>query len=178
MALLLATFVIPRIVRRFDKKTVMLSGMALAALAIMSSWFLLHPGLPALQLVLAVMMGAGMTTVWLLSGAFLADICDEDEFLNGYRREGIFASFYGFMVKLGFTGIAFTLGYVLSFIGYDAGADKMTPETLTRLRLFIAFFPSACIIGAMIAFSRYRLSRERVREIQEALRARREGRAS
>jgi Na+/melibiose symporter-like transporter len=54
----------------------------------------------------------------------------------------------------------------------------MTPETLTRLRLFIAFFPSACIIGAMIAFSRYRLSRERVREIQEALRARREGRAS
>ena len=178
VALLLATFVIPRIVRRFDKKTVMLSGMALAALAIMSSWFLLHPGLPALQLVLAVMMGAGMTTVWLLSGAFLADICDEDEFLNGYRREGIFASFYGFMVKLGFTGIAFTLGYVLSFIGYDAGADKMTPETLTRLRLFIAFFPSACIIGAMIAFSRYRLSRERVREIQEALRARREGRAS
>jgi GPH family glycoside/pentoside/hexuronide:cation symporter len=178
VALLLATFVIPRIVRRFDKKTVMISGMALAALAIMSSWFLLHPGLPALQLVLAVMMGAGMTTVWLLTGAFLADICDEDEFLNGYRREGIFASFYGFMVKLGFTGIAFTLGYALAFIGYEAGADEMTPQTLTRLRLFIAFFPSACLIGAIIVFSRYRLSRERVREIQEALRARREGRTS
>lgn len=78
---------------------------------------------------------------------------------------------------LAFTGIAFTLGYVLTFIGYDAGGDEMTPQTLTRLRLFIAFFPSACIIGAMIAFSRYRLSRERVREIQEALRARRKGRS-
>jgi Na+/melibiose symporter-like transporter len=49
----------------------------------------------------------------------------------------------------------------------------MTPESLTRLRLFIALFPSACIIAAMIVFSRYRLSRERVREIQTLLRERR-----
>jgi GPH family glycoside/pentoside/hexuronide:cation symporter len=160
-------------VRRFDKKTVLLSGMALSALAIMSSWFLLRPGWPALQLVLAVFMGGGMTAVWLLNGAFLADICDEDELQHGYRREGIFASFFGFVVKLGFTGIAFTLGYALVFIGYDAGADEMTPESLTRLRLFIALFPSACIIAAMIVFSRYRLSRERVREIQALLRERR-----
>lgn len=176
IALLAATFVIPRIVRRFDKKKVMLSGMTLSALSIMSSWFLLHPGWPALQLVLAVLMGAGMTTVWLLNGAFLADICDEDELQHGYRREGIFASFFGFVVKLGFTGIAFTLGYALAFIGYDAGADQMTPETLTRLRLFIAFFPSACIIVAIIIFSRYSLSRERVGEIQALLRERRASR--
>ena len=176
ITLLVATFVIPWIVRRFDKKKVLIGGMALAALAIMSSWFLLHPGWPALQLLLAVLIGGGMTTVWLLNGAFLADICDEDELQHGYRREGIFASFFGFVVKLGFTGIAFTLGYALAFIGYDAGADQMTPETLTRLRLFIALFPSVCIIAAIIIFSRYSLSRERVREIQDALRARRMGR--
>lgn len=173
-----ATFLIPLLVRRFDKKSVLMAGMTLAALTIMASWFLLHPGFPALQLLLAVVIGAGMSTVWLLNGAFIADICDEDELQHGYRREGIFSAFYGFMVKLAFTGIAFTLGYVLTFIGYEAGADEMTPQTLTRLRLFIAFFPSACIIAAMIAFSRYRLSRERVREIQALLRERREGRAS
>lgn len=167
------TFLIPLLVRRFDKKKVLLTGMALAALTIMASWFLLHPGFPALQLLLAVVIGAGMSTVWLLNGAFIADICDEDELQHGYRREGIFSAFYGFMVKLAFTGIAFTLGYVLAFIGYEAGADEMTPQTLTRLRLFIVFFPSACIIAAMIAFSRYRLSRERVREIQALLRERR-----
>jgi Na+/melibiose symporter-like transporter len=49
----------------------------------------------------------------------------------------------------------------------------MTPQALTRLRLFIAIFPSVCIIAAMIAFSRYGLSRERVREIQAQLAARR-----
>jgi GPH family glycoside/pentoside/hexuronide:cation symporter len=168
-----ATFVIPLLVRRFDKKKVLMSGMALAALTITASWFLLRPGFPALQLALALVIGAGMSTVWLLNGAFIADICDEDELQHGYRREGIFSAFYGFMVKLAFTGIAFTLGYVLAFIGYEAGADEMTPQTLTRLRLFIALFPSACIIAAIIAFSRYRLSRERVREIQALLRERR-----
>jgi Na+/melibiose symporter-like transporter len=85
------------------------------------------------------------------------------------------AAFYGFIIKLAFTGIAFTFGYVLAFIGYDAGSDSMTPEALTRLRLFIALFPSACIVAAMISFSRYRLSRARVREIQEALDVRRAG---
>jgi GPH family glycoside/pentoside/hexuronide:cation symporter len=171
---LCATFAIPLLVRRFDKKKVLMAGLTLASITILCSWFLLQPSQPALQLVLAVVIGAGMSTVWLLNGAFIADICDEDELLNGCRREGIFSAFYGFMVKLAFTGIAFTLGYVLTFIGYEAGAEKMTPETLTRLRLFIALFPSACLIAAIITFSRYQLSRERLHEIQAAIRERRE----
>jgi len=173
IASLAGTFAVPLLVRRFDKKTVLMSGMALAAVTIVCSWFLFHPGMPALQLILAVFVGAGMSAVWLLGGSFLADICDEDELQHGYRREGIFSAFYGFVIKLAFTGIAFTFGYVLAFIGYDAGSDSMTPQALTRLRLFIALFPSACIVAAMIAFSRYGLSRERVREIQDALAARR-----
>jgi GPH family glycoside/pentoside/hexuronide:cation symporter len=169
-----ATFVIPLLVRRFDKNKVLLGGLILASATILCSWFLLQPGLPALQLVLALVIGIGMSTVWLLNGAFIADICDEDELLNGCRREGMFSALYGFMVKLAFTGIAFTLGYVLTFIGYEAGAEKMTPETLTRLRLFIALFPSGCLIAAIITFSRYQLSRERLHEIQAAIRERRE----
>lgn len=176
VASLAGTFAVPLLVRRFDKKTVLMSGMALAAVTIVCSWFLFHPGIPALQLILAVFVGAGMSAVWLLGGSFLADICDEDELLHGYRREGIFSAFYGFVIKLAFTGIAFTFGYVLAFIGYDAGSDSMTPQALTRLRLFIALFPSACIVAAMIAFSRYGLSRTRVCEIQEALDARRASR--
>ena len=173
IASLAGAFAVPLLVRRFDKKTVIMSGMALAAVTIVCSWFLFRPGWPALQLILALFVGAGMSAVWLLGGSFLADICDEDDLQHGYRREGIFSAFYGFIIKLAFTGIAFTFGYVLAFIGYDAGSDSMTPQALTRLRLFIALFPSACIVAAMIAFSRYGLSRARVREIQVALDARR-----
>jgi GPH family glycoside/pentoside/hexuronide:cation symporter len=173
LASLAGTFAVPLLVRRFDKKSVLMGGMTVATAAIACSWFLFHPGFPALQLVIAVLVGAGMSAVWLLGGSFLADICDEDEFLHGYRREGIFSAFYGFIIKLAFTGIAFTFGYVLAFIGYDAGSDAMTPQALTRLRLFIAIFPSVCIIAAMIVFSRYGLSRDHVREIQAQLAARR-----
>jgi Na+/melibiose symporter-like transporter len=40
---------------------------------------------------------------------------------------------------------------------------ELSTQQVGRLRLLIAIFPSACIVAAMIAFSRYGLSRERVR---------------
>jgi GPH family glycoside/pentoside/hexuronide:cation symporter len=168
-----SAFVIPLLVRRFDKKKVLMGGLGLAALAVYSSWFTLSPAWPSLQILLALVIGAGMSACWLLNGAFIADICDEDEFLNGSRREGVFAAFFGFVVKLGFTSIALLLGYVLLLVGYQAGADLMSPETVFRLRLFVALFPSTCLVVAMIVFSRYSLSRGHLQEIQEALRLRR-----
>jgi Na+/melibiose symporter-like transporter len=170
-----SAFVIPLLVRRFDKRKVLMCGLGIAAIAILGSWFILNPALPGLQVLLAMVIGGGMSACWLLNGAFIADICDEDEFLNGSRREGVFAAFFGFVVKLAFTSIALLLGYVLLLVGYEAGSDLMSPETIFRLRLFVALFPSSCLLIAILVFSRYRLSRERVGEIQEALRARREG---
>jgi Na+/melibiose symporter-like transporter len=69
-----------------------------------------------------------------------------------------------------------TVGYALVFVGYDAGNEKMSPEALTRLRLFIALVPSVCLLAAMAVFVPYSLSRDRLREIQEALRLRRAAR--
>jgi GPH family glycoside/pentoside/hexuronide:cation symporter len=168
-----SAFVIPLLVRRFDKKKVLMCGLGIAAIAILGSWFILNPALPGLQVLLAMVIGGGMSACWLLNGAFIADICDEDEFLNGSRREGVFAAFFGFVIKLGFTSIALLLGYVLLLVGYEAGSDLMSPETTFRLRLFVALFPSSCLLIAILLFSRYSLSRARVGEIQAALRERR-----
>jgi Na+/melibiose symporter-like transporter len=77
------------------------------------------------------------------------------------------------VIKLGFTSIALLLGYVLLLVGYEAGSDLMSPETTFRLRLFVALFPSSCLLIAIFLFSRYSLSRARVGEIQAALRERR-----
>lgn len=166
---IVSSFLIPKLVRRFDKKEVLLAGLIISGTAIVMTWFLLNPAFPALQLILAVVIGFGMSACWLLNGSLIADICDEDEWLTGHRREGMFAAFFGFIVKMAFTGIAFLLGFVLTFIGYDAGADQMGPETVFRLRLFIAIFPSLCLLGAVLVFSRYSLNRARLSEIQEQL---------
>lgn len=169
-----SSLVIPRLVRRFDKKEVLMAGLIVTALFILLTWFLLTPAMPALQLVLALVIGSGMSACWLLNGSLIADICDEDELLTGHRREGMFAAFFGFIVKMAFTGIALLLGFVLTFIGYQAGADTMGPETIFRLRLFIAIFPSLCLLGALLVFSRYSLDRTRLSEIQEQLRVRKQ----
>lgn len=170
---LASTFLIPVLVRILDKKKVLLGGVGVAALAILSSWFLFNPAMPALQLVLSAFIGFGMSACWLLNGAFIADICDEDELQNGVRREGMFSAVFGFVIKLAFTAIALLLGYVLKFIGYEAGSDAMLPETVLRLRLFVALFPSSCLLLAILVFSRYSLTRQRIREIQELCRQRR-----
>ena len=144
-----------------------------AALAILCSWVLFNPAVPALQLTLSIFLGFGMSTCWLLNGAFIADICDEDELQNGVRREGMFSAVFGFAIKLAFTAIALLLGYVLKLIGYEAGANTMQPETVLRLRLFVALFPSSCLLLAILSFSRYSLNRHRVQEIQAELTRRR-----
>lgn len=169
---LVGSFIIPQLVKKFGKKKVLIGGLCLAAASVFSTWFMITPSRPALQLLPAVLIGFGMMACWLLNGAFAADICDEDELVYGFRREGIFSAVFGFVIKLSFTAIALLLGYLLKFIGYSAGAETMSPEAILRLRLFLALFPATCMLLAALVFSRYPLTRGRVMEIQEQLRER------
>lgn len=169
LASLAGSFIIPQLVKRFDKKKVLLSGLTLSSIALMSTWITVNPIFPAVQVVSSLMTGLGLSTCWLLNGAFIADICDEDELMNGLRREGMFSAVLGFMIKMSFTLIALLLGYLLRFIGYQAGADTMPPDTIFRLRLFLALFPPGCLIAGCLIFSHYPLTREYVGRIQTAL---------
>jgi len=45
----------------------------------------------------------------------------------------------------------------------------MLPETIFRLRLFLALFPAGCLLAAGLVFIRYPLNRERVQGIQRQL---------
>jgi GPH family glycoside/pentoside/hexuronide:cation symporter len=170
LASLISSFLIPMLVRMFDKKKVLIGGILIASLSVCSTWIAVNPQWPALQLIPAVAIGFGMSCCWLLNGAFIADICDEDELKTGFRREGMFSAVFGFVVKMAFTLIALLLGYLLNFIGYEAGADSMALETIYRLRLFLALFPAGCLMVAALIFSRYPLTRGRVMEIQEKIR--------
>ena len=175
VSMFVSAFIVPYLVQLLDKKKVLLIGLSLGAAANLLNLFLVNPAYPYLQLIPAVMLGAGLNACWLLNGAFIADVCDEDELAFGYRREGMFSAVFGFVVKLAFTVIGVALGYLLAVAGYDAGADSMTPETVTRLRYFLVFFPMACLVLAAIIFKFYPLTRERVQEIQSQLNARHEG---
>lgn len=171
VTMLVSAFIVPYLVQLLDKKKVLLIGLSLGASANLLNLILVNPDHPYLQLISAAMLGFGLNCCWLLNGAFIADVCDEDELAFGYRREGMFSAAFGFIVKLAFTVIGVSLGYLLAVAGYEAGAEIMTPETITRLRLFLSFFPMSCLFIAAIIFKFYPLTRERVQEIQSKLNA-------
>ncbi|MBK1879640.1 MFS transporter [Pelagicoccus mobilis] len=172
VSMFVSAFIVPYLVQVWDKKKVLLFGLSISAAASLLNLFLVNPNIPYLQLITAVMFGFGLNCCWLLNGAFIADVCDEDELAYGYRREGMFASAFGFVVKLAFTVIGIALGYLLAFSGYEAGAETASPETVQTLRYFLSFFPMGCLLIAAFIFKFYPLSRERVREIQTRLQAR------
>lgn len=169
VAMFFSAFFVPYLVEMQDKKKVLLLGLFLGATANLLNLFLVNPNYPYLQLISAAMLGFGLNCCWLLNGAFIADICDQDELEFGYRREGMFAAVFGFIVKLAFMLIGVALGYLLAFSGYQAGADSMSPETITKLRYFLTCFPMACLICAALIFKCYPLTRERIHEIQVKL---------
>jgi len=173
-AMFISSFIIPYLVQMLDKKKVLIIGLSMSIVASILNWFLVNPNYPYLQLITAVLSGVGLNGCWLLNGAFIADICDEDELAFGYRREGMFSAVFGFVVKLAFTVIGVTLGYLIVFVGYEAGAESMTPQTITNLRCILTFFPLTCLLIAVSIIKFYPLTRERVREIQSQLRARHE----
>lgn len=175
VAMFISALTVPYLVQVLDKKKVLLIGLSLGAAANLLNLFLVNPDHPYLQLITAAMLGAGLNCCWLLNGAFMADICDADELAFGYRREGMFAAAFGFIVKLAFTVIGVALGYLLAVAGYEAGAETMTPETITSLRYFLTFFPMGCLLIAAAIFKFYPLTRERIHEIQAQLNARHEG---
>ncbi|MDQ8195972.1 MFS transporter [Coraliomargarita sp. SDUM461004] len=175
VTMFLSAFLIPFLVQIFDKRKVLQLGLLVAASAMLLNFFLVNPNTPYLQLIPAGMLGFGLNCCWLLNGAFIADVCDQDELDYGYRREGMFAAAFGFIVKLAFTVIGVALGYLLSVAGYEAGAESMSPETILRLRYFLTFFPMACLLSAAVVFKFYPLTRQRIHEIQNKLEARAEG---
>lgn len=169
IVMFVSCFVVPYLVQLLDKKKVLMMGLFMGAFASFLYFFIVDPAYPKLQLISAALSGFGLNCCWLLNGAFIADVCDEDELLFGTRREGMFSAAFGFIVKLSFTVIGVLLGYLLSIAGYEAGAETMSPETINSLRYFLAFFPMTCLLLAGFIFKFYPLSRERIHEIQKKL---------
>jgi GPH family glycoside/pentoside/hexuronide:cation symporter len=173
VTMFISSFIVPVLVQMLDKKKVLMIGLSTAAGANLLNLVLVNPDYPYLQLISAAMLGFGLNCCWLLNGAFIADVCDEDELKFGYRREGMFSASFGFIVKLAFTVIGVALGYLLKKAGYIAGAETMTPETIMRLRYILVFFPMSCLALAALIMKFYPLTRERIHEIQAELEKRR-----
>jgi len=152
--------------QRFGKKPVLILGLTIVSLMFPASWFLFDPAHPRLQLVFAALVSPGLSFVWVLTSAMMADVCDLDELKTGLRREGMYGSVFTLLVKIGVSCIALVTGYALTLSGYIPKAEVQTPEAVHNLRLFFVFLPITFLLTAMVLTVVYPLSKQKMEQIR------------
>ncbi|MFA6185760.1 MAG: MFS transporter [Phycisphaerae bacterium] len=151
------------------KKKTLLIGLGTVAISFPLSWFFYTPACPYLQLICLGMASVGLSCVWVLSGAMIADVCDIDELATGLRREGMYGAVFAWVCKVGVAAVMILSGYMLNWSGYDAQFQMQTPQTVFLLRFLYAAVPPMFLIVAIIITALYPVDEKRVRETRAIL---------
>jgi glycoside/pentoside/hexuronide:cation symporter, GPH family len=160
---------------RFQKHRLAAAGLGVSALGYLASWFFFTPDSPYLQLVAYLPASLGICACWLLNGSMLADICDSDELRTGRRREGMFTAVFAICYKAGIAAGALCGSYLLQWSGVrgeenaTARVVQLAPDVIDHIRLAYLLPPAVCFFGAAAVMLYYPLTRERVRDIRDAL---------
>ena len=104
----------------------------------------------------------------------MADIVDQDELRTGQRREGMFASIYWWVVKLGQTTASMGGAWLLASTSLDAdlGGDQ-TEMTLLLLRVYDIGLPILLYVLAIALVATINVSREKSEAVRRELEVRR-----
>ena len=178
----------PIMVRRFEKRTVLILGLViicfvqggLNGLRVLGIFTLTGAAVVGPLVINAVIGGIGATLATIAVGSMMADAADEHDYIFGTRREGLYFSGLGFAGKAA-TGLgALLAGLALDLIKFPKGvaahpeAISVTPDTLAGLALaagpFVALV-SGVATGLMLL---YRIDRARHEEVMRVLRERRQ----
>ena len=188
LAQMLATLVgyvlAPAVGRRFDKKPVLIWGVATWAIATLAPFLLRFMGMfPAPGsaaalvglIVFALIAGAGIAQLVVAISSMMADIADEHELVSGRRNEGVFFGAFAFCNKAaGGAGVAVG-GVLLDLIAWPTGegiktAADIPAETLTHLAILAGPLVASAFIPFYWFIQHYNIDRERHAEIRNALR--------
>ncbi len=170
--------------RVFEKRTIATAGLALFALSLACTPLLRisgvlpssGPGLLAVLIANALIVGAGLTVTAVSFQAMIADAADEHEHLFGVRREGLFFAGLTLAVKAA-TGVgALVAGVALDVIHFPTvqiashKAYHLDAAVLRHLGLIAGPLPALIAVASPLVLLAYRLTSSRVAAIQQDLR--------
>ncbi len=158
--------------RKLGKRNLFIIVLALIVGSLVVNYFASPENLVlifATQIVFSLASGPTMPLLW----AMLADTADYSEWKNGRRATGLVYSAATMAQKTGVAiGAALMLGIIGQF-GYIANVEQ-TPESLAGIRLTMTIVPAAiAFIGLLLLFF-YNLNEDKLREIEQDLKLRRE----
>ena len=166
----------PRLVKRFEKKYIILITMLVTGifypLPLVLGYFGLTPPKGTYELVfflwIFILIGITCNIIGnMIRDSMLADIADEVELQSGKRQEGILFAMLGFMAKVN-TGFGTAIaGLVLSLINFTDTTP--TDEQVFSLILTQGGLVPFLLLIPIVIFSLYSLSREQHDKIREQL---------
>ena len=178
VAAIIAFFITPQLVKKYDKKILVLVSISAVALLAPFSFIMFNLGLtppngsmylvafisfPLLFMITLNIMGI------MVRDSMVGDIADEVELQSGKRQEGILFAAVGFMQKLN-TGLGTLFaGQVLAFIGWNK--DNPTFEQAYSLAFIQGPVTTMLMIIPFIIFTFYSLSAIRHNEIVKKLKS-------
>jgi glycoside/pentoside/hexuronide:cation symporter, GPH family len=171
--------------RRFDKKRILLTCMALNVLdgptvvGLRLLDVLPENGEPLLLVILigSAMLNAGLLTlIGIIGASMIADTLDEQELATGRRQEGVFSAALSFSGKAT-SGIGVLVGgLILQFgLGFPAGArpEALEPDLVLRLGIAAGIAIPLLNVIPVLIIRRYNLTRSRYAQLRVALEQRR-----
>lgn len=154
---------------RFNKHRALCFGAILSSFATLSLLFL-----PAssfwLTLLVFMAIGVNVGGSSFLMRSMMADIVDEDRAETGAERSALFYSILTLTPKLG-AALAVGLVYpMLDWVGFTATGTN-TEETISGVRMVVAFTPTVVTICVALVLWNYPLDRDSQKQIRERLAA-------
>lgn len=178
---LLGALCAPVLMKRFDRKPVMLMalfGTALFAQLVVNLRLLgLLPenGDPILLPCLIANAAGFLFSLGICGVAIysmIGDIVDDNELVTGLREEGLFYSARAFFAKASYSFGHFFAGIMLDYfvkLPFEAIPGEIEPDVLFRLGLTAGPLMGVAALVSLAIYSRYRLTRKHHADVIEAL---------
>ena len=147
-----------RLVARIGVRRVWLFGNLIWLVTLLSYPFVANGGIEGF-LVLAALAGLGNSAGYCVGYAMLGDIADYDARVSGRQRQGIYATIYGLVDKIGAAAGAFVLGWALQLSGFVPNAEQ-GPQVLVAITLAVSIIPAIGVGFSTLLLHRYRFYEE------------------
>lgn len=161
--------IVTKMSKKFGKKNTFLISQGISIIGYIMLWFLFIPGKPYMFLFALPFFSFGIGSLFVLMMSMTADVIDLDELNTGLRREGTFGAIYWWMVKFGFAIAGGLSGAIMSFVGFNSGAETQPEGAIDGLRAFFSGLPILGTLVAMFAMRNYDVTEERANEIRAEL---------
>lgn len=175
---LLAFLAIPLVgvvTRKLGKHRALQVSLASMIVGQILFYFLMDPERPYLVFIVPFFHTMGISAVFIILPALMADVVDVDELKSGRRREGLFSAASGFIMKMAYSLANGLTGVLLVWVGFNIDASAVeNAGSIESLRFWFAFGPIIFLASSILVLWKYPLTEKRIAEVQAELKVRRQ----